>query len=278
MIIKHLNCGSMRSIAPPLMRSKDAPKNLPPMVCHCLLVESEQGLVLVDTGFGTADIAQASRRLGLPFVSGVRPHLDMNETALQQIKALGYQPEDVRHIVVTHLDLDHAGGISDFPDAKVHVMASEHTAAQTRKHWKERDRYKTAQWAHGPEWALYHSGGGDWFGFDCVRQLDGLPPEILLIPLAGHTRGHAGIAINTGKRWLLHAGDAYFNHHELSIQGPHCPAALRLFQSLLAIDNRQRLQNQSRLQDLAANHGSEVTIFSAHDPHEWQSLAHGGAS
>ncbi|MGP3965322.1 hypothetical protein ACTWPT_56180 [Nonomuraea sp. 3N208] len=43
-----------------------------------------------------------------------------------------------------------------------------------------------------------------------MRQLNGLPPEILLIPLAGHSRGHSGVAVDTGATWLLHAGDAYF--------------------------------------------------------------------
>jgi glyoxylase-like metal-dependent hydrolase (beta-lactamase superfamily II) len=47
-------------------------------------------------------------------------------------------------------------------------------------------------------------------GFEAVRDLDGLPPEILLVPLAGHTWGHSAVAIDTGDGWLLHAGDAYF--------------------------------------------------------------------
>lgn len=269
MQIKHLNCGSMHPLGGALVRSPETPAHLAPMICHCLLVETEQGLVLIDTGLGTADIAAAKARLGRSFLTMVRPKLVVAETALQQIKALGYAPGDVRHIVLTHLDLDHAGGISDFPNAKVHVLAAEHDAAQARNHWKERDRYKTVQWQHTPDWALYTPRGEDWFGFDCVRQLEGLPPEILLVPLTGHTRGHAGIAVDTGDGWLLHAGDAYFNHHELHSHGPRCPAGLRLFQSLLSMDNTQRVHNQKRLQSLAAEQAGDVTIFSAHDPWEF---------
>ncbi len=272
MFVHHLNCGSMHPAGGPLLRSSDAPTNLPPMVCHCLLIETAQGLLLIDTGLGTADIGDAKQRLGLPFVSMVRPRLVLDETALHQVRTLGYDPEDVRHILLTHLDLDHAGGISDFPKAKVYVLAAEHDAAQARDHWKERDRYKSAQWHHNPDWALYEPNGENWFGFDCVRQLDGLPPEILMVPLAGHTRGHAAIAVDTGHGWLLHTGDTYFHHGELSSHGPRCPVALRLFQTLLSVDNEQRLNNQERLRTLAAEHHAEVNIFSAHDPWEYQQL------
>jgi hypothetical protein len=54
------------------------------MVCHCLLVETANGLVLVDTGFGTADLAAPDRRLGKPFVAVVRPRFDPAETALRR--------------------------------------------------------------------------------------------------------------------------------------------------------------------------------------------------
>lgn len=44
---------------------------------------------------------------------------------VKQIDGRSYRIEDVRHIVLTHLDLDHAGGLPDFPHAKVHVHATE---------------------------------------------------------------------------------------------------------------------------------------------------------
>ena len=39
--------------------------------------------------------------------------LDPAETAVQQVKALGYSPSDVRHVLLTHLDRDHAGPEAD---------------------------------------------------------------------------------------------------------------------------------------------------------------------
>src|SRR3546814_2886084 len=61
--------------------------------------------------------------------------------------------------------------------------------------------------------------GERWFGFEAVRDLDGLPPEILLVPLPGHTWGHSGVAVQEdGGGWLLHAGDAYFYRGEVGSQ------------------------------------------------------------
>jgi len=243
------------------------------MVCHCLLIETARGLVLVDSGLGLRDVETPAHTIGREFAFLMNAKLDPAETALHQVRALGYSPDEVRNIVLTHLDLDHAGGIADFPKAKVHLHAVEREAALQRKTRLERQRYKSEHWAHGPDWAVYQAGGERWFGFECVRDLSGLPPEILLIPLFGHTRGHSGIAVDTGKGWLLHAGDAYFYHGELDPDRRRCPPLIDVFQRIMEIDGRARVRNQERLRDLARENSGEVRIFSAHDPVEYDRFA-----
>ena len=243
------------------------------MICHCLLIESEQGLVLVDSGIGIADVRSAKERLGAEFVALVRPVLDERETAAQRVEALGFARDDVRHIVLTHLDLDHAGGIADFPKATVHVHRAEHEAAMSPRSRLEHRRYRSVQWSHGPKWALHEPSGEQWFGFDCVRDIPGLPPEILLIPLHGHSRGHSGVAVDTGDGHLLHAGDAYFHRSELDPDRRRCPALLDLFQRIVEIDAGARMKNQLRLRQLARESSDEVRVFSAHDPVELERMA-----
>lgn len=243
------------------------------MVCHCLVLETNQGLVIVDTGLGLDDMREPKRRLGSMFVPLVGAVLDEQDTALRRIEALGFKASDVQHLVVTHLDLDHAGGLSDFPHAKVHVYGAELDAARARATFLERERYREAQWAHNPDWAPATLRGGEaWFGFEAVRDLPGLPPEILMIPLPGHSRGHSGVAVQSEDGWLLHAGDAYFSKGELDPNGRHCPVALDLFQHIVAVDDKQRLHNQERLRQLAMHHASDVRIFSAHDPDELEAF------
>lgn len=269
MRVHHLDCGSMLPVGSRLILSDEQRSaGLNNLVCHVLLVETEMGLVLVDSGMGMVDVEHPKKRLGSIFVSMMRPQLLAAQTALRQVEALGFRPADVRHIVLTHLDLDHAGGIADFPQARIHVLASEHTAAMAGATLMEKNRYRSSQWQHGPEWALHTPQGEAWFGFDSVRGLDGLPPEILMVPLAGHSRGHSAVAVDSGQGWLLHAGDAYFNHGEVHPGHAQCPVGLRLFQKLAAIDNDQRLSNRQRLRNLIQDNSDTVQVFNAHDPLE----------
>lgn len=259
-MIHHLNCATLR----PLVGA--------PMVAHCLLVERPEGLLLVDTGIGTGDLTDPGR-LGQPFRAIVRPVLDPAETAVARIRALGLDPADVTDIAMTHMDLDHAGGLADFPQARVHVYDTELEAALDPPTFAEKQRYIAGQWAHGPHWVRHRAVGDEWFGFSSVTALG---DDVVLIPLHGHSRGHAGVAVRRpaeqGDGWLLHAGDAYFNIGEK--QAPRtCPATLRAFQTLVAQNNKQRHANQERVRELVAAHSDEVTIFCAHDPSEFSAMS-----
>ena len=240
------------------------------LVCHCLLVVTDDGLVLVDTGLGTEDI-EDPRRLPRTFRFLSRPAYDRAETAVERVRALGYDPKDVRHIVITHLDLDHAGGIGDFPWATIHVHHAERNAALSRATIPEKDRYIPAQWDHHDAWQTYSEAGESWFGLRAVRPIGG-SGDIALIPLFGHSRGHSGVAVNTGNGWLLHAGDAYFHHRELDIVAPHCPPGIGLFAQVTQFDADARLGNIARLAQLRRRHRAEVTMFCSHDPDEWTEL------
>jgi len=243
------------------------------LVCHCLLLETDRGLILVDTGLGTGDIDDPRGRLGAVFCAVTGPKLSRDETALAHVARLGFNRDDVRHIVPTHLDLDHAGGLSDFPAATVHIYDAEHAAAQLPRTIHERHRYRAAHWAHKPKWAVHSLDGERWYGFDAVRAVPGTDGDVLLVPLHGHTRGHCGVAVKTSAGWLLHAGDAYFFHGEMDPVAPRCTPGLAVFQRQVAFDDGARMRNQARLRALARDHASEVKVFCAHSPEELAELA-----
>ena len=271
--IHHLDCATLCPASAALINDHGALFQRGRMVCHCLLIEGDDGLCLVDTGLGTEDLAAPAARLGRAFAAVVAPVLRVESTALHQVRALGFSPADVRHVVPTHLDLDHAGGLPDFPHAEVHVFAPEHAAALDPPTRLERERYRAVHFRHGPRWVVHEDLDGErWFGFSRVRALAG-SPEVLLVPLVGHTRGHVGVAVRTEGGWLLHAGDAYFNHHEMDAH-PSCPPGLALFQRIVAVDDVARRENQARLRDLVRREPS-VAVFSAHCPVELASLARG---
>lgn len=270
MRIHHVNCGTMCPVAGRLFyRNRERIPALDRLCCHCLIIETDRhGLVLVDTGFGRRDVETGGARLAGFFktMNGVR--FRHEETALSHVERLGYRGSDVRHILLTHLDFDHAGGIEDFPDAAVHLTAQEFHAAQNRRGFIGRRRYRPSQWGAAVKWRTYRADGEQWLGFAAVRGLEGLPPEILLVPLVGHSLGHAGIAIADGDGFLLHAGDAYFDAAEMDFQNPRCTMGKRLHQTLMEVDRTARLSNQQRLRMLRKTHGGSVRVICSHDPSE----------
>lgn len=240
------------------------------IVCHCLLIESSEGLVLVDTGVGTVDV-ENPKGISPPGLRALlRPRLERGETALAQIEALGFSAGDVRQIVVTHLDFDHAGGLPDFPSAEVHIFAPEHDAMVSPS-LRERARYPNHYFAHGPRFKRHELEGDDWFGFECVRVIGGPDAEVALVPLQGHSRGHCGVAVDSGG-WMLHCGDAYFHADEVA-DPPSCPPGLSAFQAFVGFERGPRLRNKERLRELARDRGGEIRMFCSHDAVEYERMA-----
>jgi glyoxylase-like metal-dependent hydrolase (beta-lactamase superfamily II) len=280
MRIHHINCGTDCPFGGALFdgRSKGLTGHL---VCHCLLIETDaHGLVLVDTGYGLKDVDHPHRGKSPRITKTMRSMLNIKlreeETAIRQVERMGFAASDVRHILLTHLDFDHAGGLEDFPGATVHVMDKEFTAATgPRKGFVPRNRYRPSQLDEVTSWRRYGGGGEPWFGFDTVRALEGLPPEILMVPLPGHTWGHAGVAIRGPNDWLLHAGDAYFYRGEMRRATRKCPPGLRGYQTMMETDRKLRLQNQERVRRLSVEHRAEVRVICAHDVVEFEKCAAG---
>lgn len=254
MRIHHLNCGTMRPWG--------APEGL---VCHVLLVETATGLVLVDSGLGLDDRAAPGTRFGAAR-HFVRPAFDAAETAVRQLPALGFDPRDVRDIVLTHFDADHVGGAADFPWARIHLTADEATAALHPATRTEKARYRPAQRSHRP--TLIHHTARDsetWRGFAAATELTAVSSGIVLIGLPGHTRGHAAVAVDAGDHWILHAGDAFY--HRGQIDGSaDVPRSLLAMERAVAHDWRTVRANHERLSELRETAGPDLLIVNAHDP------------
>ena len=246
--IHHINCGSLQ-----------VPPN-PKAICHCLLLEDEGGLALIDTGIGLLDVQQPLERIGQPLIDMAGFLFHEEDTAVRQVEKLGLRATDVKHIVLTHCDPDHAGGLADFPHATVHVAKEEHVSVRHGN-----SRYLPLQFAHGPVWKTYSPSTRRWFGLKARPVALGFESEVLLVPLFGHTLGHCGVAVRQGDRWMLHAGDAYYLRVEL-MTDEH-PVSVLAAQR--ADHDDQRNASLEHVRRLAGEHRNEIDLFGYHDPSEF---------
>jgi glyoxylase-like metal-dependent hydrolase (beta-lactamase superfamily II) len=250
MKVRHLNCGTMH------------PPKGPVCVCHVLLLETDNGLVLVDSGFGVDDCADPKGRVG-PVRFITRPEFQSSEAAINQLERLGFRREDVRHIVLTHLDTDHVGGAADFPQAQLHVTSAEAVAAFTSPTRAEKVRYGRQRWVKDRHVVEHSPDGEAWHGFSAAKELTEIAPGIVLVSLPGHSRGHACVAVDAGHRWILHCGDAFY--HYGTLDGTRVPRTLWTMETLVAFDRKKMWDNHDRLSELYRKDDPDLVIAPAHD-------------
>ncbi len=267
MRIHHISCGFFKTPFAALSYGQGGLLARGPYVIHCLLIELDEfaggGLALVDTGLSDRDIADPLSRLGLGMTFGGGATRGMS--ALKHVTRLGFQAEDVRHILMTHLDKDHAGGLEDFPAAVVHVHPAELKAATRRSSMIDRQRYSGLHFKHKPRWEpLDLNSAEEWQGEFRAHRLVGLPERILMVELPGHSAGHCGVAIQTASGWLLHCGDAVYHGDWLKGKNNRPPLLIQGVETVLQFDANARSQTRAKLQRLVAS--GKARVFCSHDP------------
>ncbi|MDP9371930.1 MAG: N-acyl homoserine lactonase family protein [Chloroflexota bacterium] len=141
------------------------------------LIQTDDGSnVLVDTGFPESMIG-AYREPG----GEGRPRVDEGDWVVNQLASIGVAPGDIRYLVCTHLDPDHAGSHDRFPEAALVIQRAQYEAARRGTH----PRYDQAR----PSWDHPRLR---------YRLLDGdseLLPGIELIETSGHVPGHQAVLV-----------------------------------------------------------------------------------
>ncbi|MEN4478729.1 MBL fold metallo-hydrolase [Mycolicibacterium cosmeticum] len=232
------------------------------MSIHCVIFHIGDRVILLDTGFGTQEMADPQNLLGTDALFKLGILIDPRLTALHRLRARGIEPQQVTDIIVTHLDNDHVGGLHDFPHAVVHVASEELTAYDSTQ---KRGPYMPYQVSHQTKFKTYGPTEETWFGLP-ARTLD-LPAELdaKLVPLHGHTVGHCGVAYRENGKWSLHAGDSYFDHRMNFLSpAPGLPLEIA-FQT----DHAKRVATLAKLRELRLAHPDEIQMFCTHDQSEY---------
>ena len=163
---------------------------------NCLLIQTPAGRVLVETGIGERvdDKARAIRAYqGAPIVPA--------------LEAAGFQAESVDIVAMSHLHLDHAGGLlrtdgqRAFPNATIVAQKAEWEVALG-------DNPRLVASYVQPELQLVR----DWGAQGWVDGERELLPGVSVVPTGGHSAGHQAIIVRgtgEGARTVAFLGDLF---------------------------------------------------------------------
>jgi N-acyl homoserine lactone hydrolase len=211
------------------------------------LIETFDGMtILVDTGFPawyTSDPHGSIAREGLGTFGRVLSLTEQNLPAAQLALA-GLAPQDVTHLVVTHGDVDHIGGIGEFPQATLVIGRAEWDLPAPRYF---PDSPSPIPWPRSMRTLLVD---GD---FD-------LHPRVRLLATPGHSPGHLSLLVRlpeTGP--VLLTADAISRPEEVATDRYGG-----------AWDEELTRTSARRVLDIAEREGAWLVF--GHDPEQWPQL------
>lgn len=240
---QHLDGGAMFGIVPKALWARRAPpddKNRIPLALRCLLIEHDDGLVLIDTGIGNKENEKFID------IYGVDNAGQDGRTQLEDALAeLGHRPEDIRWVINTHLHFDHAGGDKSreglaFPRARYVVQRGELDFAT---HTNER----TA--------GSYLQHNVDAVPFQLIDGEAEILPGIRGLPTPGHVPYHQSILIQSGGEQACFVAD-------LVPTAAHLPLPWIMgydLEPLVTLQTRKRIYHRAEAEGW-------LLVFE-HDPH-----------
>jgi glyoxylase-like metal-dependent hydrolase (beta-lactamase superfamily II) len=182
-----------------------------PIPCF-LLEHPTAGPFLVDTGHHASMAVDPKGSYGPILGRGAAGHIRMasDEAMPDQLRARGVDPRDIKLVVMTHLHLDHASGVAQFPDATFIVTAREWEAATDGRGL--RGGYVRRQFDHAFDWRTIDFDGDEVSSYKSFgRTLDLFGDgSVRLAYTPGHTLGHMSVVVRTASGEFLIAGDAAY--------------------------------------------------------------------
>ena len=188
-----------------------------PIPIQAFLVEHPSaGLVLIDTGLHPSVAVKPRENFGRVTLLAFRDlQMDAGQALPAQLRERGLDPSGVKTVVMTHLHVDHASGISEFPGATFLVSRAEWDAAgdQGPTHG-----YVKRQFDHAFDYRLLDFDGPDVVSFSgFARSFDVFGDGALrVVYTPGHTLGHMSVVLRTARGEVLVAGDAMYLRRTLA--------------------------------------------------------------
>ncbi|WP_020497505.1 N-acyl homoserine lactonase family protein [Sciscionella marina] len=215
------------------------------------LIEHERGLVLFDTGLVPEAVDDPHAVYG-ELVEEAGIEMTSEQRVDSQLAAIGFQPEDVTHVILSHTHVDHTGGLSLFPHAKFFIQRGElgygywpYPAAAAFFRPADFDPIRKIGWNEV-------DGDFDLFG-------DG---SIQMLACPGHTPGNASLFVQLAEQSFILTGDTAHSIAAIENDLPASPDA----------NTEKAVWSIRKLKQLAA--ARQSTIWVGHDPDQWPTFKH----
>jgi N-acyl homoserine lactone hydrolase len=227
-----------------------------------LITHPGAGPILVDTSLHSSIATEPRENFGRLASRFARPRIEPGKDLPSQLRDLGFDPRSIPLVVMTHLHIDHASGISEFPSSAFVISSAEWAAATSGsrpllrgyrpRHYDFAFDYRLVDF-DDPQIDSYATFGRtfDLFGDGSVR----------LAFTPGHTLGHICVLARLRDRDFVIAGDAVYTVRQLG-GGPEPP---RPHDPHLWRRSLQELQ-------LFARQYPQAVIVAGHDPEQWATL------
>ena len=220
------------------------------------------GLVLIDTGLHPSVAVKPRENFGrVTLLAFPDLQMDSGQALPAQLRERGLEASAVKAVVMTHLHVDHASGIAEFPQATFVVSRNEWDAATTQG---QTHGYVTRQFDHAFDYRLLDFEGGEgassFAGFARSFDLFG-DGSVRTVYTPGHTLGHTSVVLRTARGEVLVAGDAMYLRRTL--EDTHLPHRLEdehLFRRSLREIRQYTVETPGAL------------IIPGHDWEAWQKL------
>ncbi len=183
------------------LRERGEPTDVMSNQINCLLIDTGEQLLLVDTGLGAA----SQGGMGI---------------LLDSLREAGHTPDEIDRVIISHGHGDHINGLTDesgnliYPNARFVFWRSEW------EHWTDE-----AWLSERPEMAAQAARKHLPPLKDHLQLVDSesdIVPGVRALPTPGHTPGHLSLLISSGGEHLIYVGDAFL--HPLHVEHPEWSA------------------------------------------------------
>jgi N-acyl homoserine lactone hydrolase len=213
-------------------------------ICGFLIQTRTAQNILVDTGFPARYVDDAQGALIADGLDGFGRVLELTRENLPagQLALAGLAPEDVTHVIMTHTDIDHVGGIADFPQAPMVIGDAERALDRPRYF----DNRSPLSWPTDVR-------------YEVIDRDTELFPGITVLTTPGHSPGHLSLLVRLPRTGaVLITGDALNRADELEedFGGAWDPQKARASaERIMAMAEKER-----------------AWVIYGHDPAQWDTL------